>query len=275
VLRCELAAVCRDLHLALFSSHPYPFLSQRNCVIVATGHVRGHDERVGRCQGDLGGLEAAIEEQQLWKGTGWCEEADWQSSGWTESVSSSPIADCRRSTVHVHECIYTGCIAICGWRASTSTPFRLTPSRRAVVRDFKSLLLLSCTLLVSMQHSQPHLTLNGCLPQAAFVPLQLMTSSTSCTVETSKYDMLTKNLNSKQQPPQPRAWQGPNPITQRASASTPNGTEKAVPKPQSQAQQKNTAESNADKHAHDRALYLIASFTVRMTGLSACSHSGK
>lgn len=71
--------------------------------------------------------------------------------------------------------------------------------------------------------------------------------------------------NRKQQPPQPKAWQGPNPITQKASAVIPNGTEKPLPKPpSSQPQTKNTAESNADKHAHDRALYLIASFTVRI-----------
>ena len=68
--------------------------------------------------------------------------------------------------------------------------------------------------------------------------------------------------NRKQQPLQPKAWQGPNPITQRASTNIPNGTEKPLPKIPSQAQTKSTADAHADKHAHDRALYLLANFTV-------------
>lgn len=68
----------------------------------------------------------------------------------------------------------------------------------------------------------------------------------------------------KQQPPQPKAWQGPNPITQRASTSTPNGTEKPLPKTPVQSRDKSLADSNADKHAHDRALYIIANFIVRL-----------
>ncbi|KAI7516116.1 hypothetical protein KC316_g21217, partial [Hortaea werneckii] len=42
--------------------------------------------------------------------------------------------------------------------------------------------------------------------------------------------------NRKQQHAQPKAWQGPNPITQRASSSMSNGADKASPKmpPQTQ-----------------------------------------
>ncbi|KAK5114992.1 hypothetical protein LTR85_010030 [Meristemomyces frigidus] len=67
--------------------------------------------------------------------------------------------------------------------------------------------------------------------------------------------------NRKQQPPQPKAWQGPNPITQRVNSSTPNGTEKPLPKLPPQAQGKSSGDSLADKHAHDRLLFLVAHFT--------------
>ena len=79
--------------------------------------------------------------------------------------------------------------------------------------------------------------------------------------------VLTMRRNRKQQPPPPKAWQGPNPITQRASAVIANGAEKPLPKTPSsqQPQTKSTTESNADKSAHDRALYLLASFVVRIS----------
>ena len=75
---------------------------------------------------------------------------------------------------------------------------------------------------------------------------------------------LTMHRNRKQQPLPPKAWQGPNPITQKGSTVIANGTEKPLPKlPSSQSQTKSTTESSTDKHAYDRALYMIASFTVR------------
>ncbi|KAI7518423.1 hypothetical protein KC331_g21220, partial [Hortaea werneckii] len=65
--------------------------------------------------------------------------------------------------------------------------------------------------------------------------------------------------NRKQQNAQPKAWQGPNPITQRASSSMSNGADKTPPKTPPQTQ-KNSGDANADKHAHDRLLYLLANF---------------
>ncbi|KAI6800854.1 hypothetical protein KC361_g2108 [Hortaea werneckii] len=65
--------------------------------------------------------------------------------------------------------------------------------------------------------------------------------------------------NRKQQNAQPKAWQGPNPITQRASSSMSNGADNASSKLSPQTQ-KNSGDSNADKHAHDRLLYLLANF---------------
>lgn len=70
----------------------------------------------------------------------------------------------------------------------------------------------------------------------------------------------------KQQQP-PKAWQGPNPITQRASNNLPNGTEKPLPKlpSQSQSQQlKSSGDLHADKHAHDRTVFLVSQFIVRI-----------
>ncbi|KAK5171388.1 poly(A)-binding protein binding protein [Saxophila tyrrhenica] len=64
--------------------------------------------------------------------------------------------------------------------------------------------------------------------------------------------------NRKQSTPQPRAWQGTNPITQRASTSTPNGTHASTPKPQTPSQLKSTADSNTEKLMQDRALFLLA-----------------
>ena len=86
--------------------------------------------------------------------------------------------------------------------------------------------------------------------------------------------LMPRRDRKQQQPPQPKAWQGPNPITQRAStANVPNGTngaEKPLPKTpaasQSQPSQQMksaAAETNGDKHAHDRALFLLANCTVR------------
>ena len=75
---------------------------------------------------------------------------------------------------------------------------------------------------------------------------------------------LMMNRYRKSQPPQQKAWTGTNPITQRASAPIPNGTDKSTSRPTSQSQPKPT-ETNGEKHAHDRALFLFASFTVRVT----------
>ncbi|UJO24152.1 PAB1-binding protein 1 [Fulvia fulva] len=65
----------------------------------------------------------------------------------------------------------------------------------------------------------------------------------------------------KQQQPA-NAWQnGRNPITSRNSSTTPNGTEKPLPKLPSQGQQlKSSTDLNADKHAHDRSMFLFAQF---------------
>ncbi|KAF2479994.1 hypothetical protein BDY17DRAFT_29880 [Neohortaea acidophila] len=62
--------------------------------------------------------------------------------------------------------------------------------------------------------------------------------------------------------PLPRAWQGTNPITQRASTHTPNGTEKPLPKLPTNARTpgKSAANPHAEKHAHDRALFILSSF---------------
>lgn len=79
-----------------------------------------------------------------------------------------------------------------------------------------------------------------------------------------QWQVLTTHRSRKQQTPQPKAWQGPNPITQRASSSTPNGTEKPLPKLPPQSQGKTPGDSHADKHAHDRLLYIVAHFTVRL-----------
>ncbi|CAK4027913.1 Hypothetical predicted protein [Lecanosticta acicola] len=67
---------------------------------------------------------------------------------------------------------------------------------------------------------------------------------------------------------QPKAWQGPNPITQRAS-NVPNGNEKPLPKPsQQQAQKQSTNDLHSDKHAHDRSLFLLAQFIGKDVTLS-------
>ena len=77
------------------------------------------------------------------------------------------------------------------------------------------------------------------------------------------FQILTMGRNRKQQQaPQPKAWTGTNPITQRASTNNTNGTEKPLPKVPSQSQTKSSTESHSDKHAHDRALFVIANFTV-------------
>ncbi|KAF2720732.1 hypothetical protein K431DRAFT_225624 [Polychaeton citri CBS 116435] len=62
----------------------------------------------------------------------------------------------------------------------------------------------------------------------------------------------------KQQSPQPKAWQGPNPITRGSASSQPNGIQpsRLVSQPQS----KPKSEGNAEKHAHDRLLWVVAHF---------------
>lgn len=65
---------------------------------------------------------------------------------------------------------------------------------------------------------------------------------------------------------QPKAWQGPNPITQRAS-NVPNGNEKTLPKASQQPQQKQSNDLHSDKHAHDRSAFLMAQFIVRIPRL--------
>ena len=74
----------------------------------------------------------------------------------------------------------------------------------------------------------------------------------------------------KQQPT--NAWQnGRNPITARNSSTTPNGTEKPPTKLPLQGQQLKSSTDflNADKHAHDRSMFLLAQFVVRK---HSCGH---
>ncbi|KAL1304719.1 hypothetical protein AAFC00_003666 [Neodothiora populina] len=66
----------------------------------------------------------------------------------------------------------------------------------------------------------------------------------------------------------PKAWQGPNPITQRAAgASAPNGAPSHPARNSPNAsraptqQQPSVARNNVDRHAHDRTLFLVANFT--------------
>jgi hypothetical protein len=67
---------------------------------------------------------------------------------------------------------------------------------------------------------------------------------------------------------QPKAWTGgSNPITQRPVNST-NGTQKPQSPVSSPSQHsKHAVETNADKHAHDRALFLFSQFVVRTAPL--------
>ena len=107
-------------------------------------------------------------------------------------------------------------------------------------------------------------------------------ASLFCSTSTNHLDYLQHYLEQtklmmkrhrKSQPPQQKAWTGPNPITQRPAPVVPNGTEKSTSRPTSQSLPKTTAETNGDKHAHDRALFLLASFTVRIPcGLLAASY---
>jgi len=71
----------------------------------------------------------------------------------------------------------------------------------------------------------------------------------------------------------PKAWTGTNPITQRASnaASMPNGSEKPLPRLPTQSQPKAGTNAHADKHAHDRLLYLLAHCTVSILMLNQYS----
>lgn len=65
----------------------------------------------------------------------------------------------------------------------------------------------------------------------------------------------------------PKAWTQGNPLVQRSTTpntanGTPNGSIKtnAAPKP---SQNASPESSSADKHAHDRLLFLVTNFTVR------------
>ena len=80
---------------------------------------------------------------------------------------------------------------------------------------------------------------------------------------------MRRNRNKQQsQPPAPKAWSGQKPSTLRASSSTAtptiNGTDKPLPKPPQQSQQKINGEGNNDKHAHDRAVFNLANCIVRL-----------
>ncbi|KAK1818301.1 poly(A)-binding protein binding protein [Friedmanniomyces endolithicus] len=66
--------------------------------------------------------------------------------------------------------------------------------------------------------------------------------------------------NRRSQQPQTKAWQGTNPITQRAAPSTTNGTEKPLPKLPPQAQNTGKQESGADRHLHDGLLFMMGSY---------------
>lgn len=90
------------------------------------------------------------------------------------------------------------------------------------------------------------------------------------------WQTLTIHSNRKQTPQPPKAWQGPNPITQRASnsAALANGNEKILPKIPAQSQQRSSPHSHADKHAHDRLLFLLAHCTVSDTKRLSGQYSG-
>lgn len=74
--------------------------------------------------------------------------------------------------------------------------------------------------------------------------------------------MSSRRRRQSSQPP--KAWTGTNPITQRASnpANMSNGSEKPLPRLPQQTQAKAGTNAHADKHAHDRLLYLLAHCTV-------------
>ncbi|KAK6431811.1 poly(A)-binding protein binding protein [Oleoguttula sp. CCFEE 5521] len=69
--------------------------------------------------------------------------------------------------------------------------------------------------------------------------------------------------NKKQTSQPPKAWQGPNPITQRASnqSSMQNGTEKPLPKLPPQSPAGAPSDTHVEQHAHDRLLFLLAHST--------------
>lgn len=82
------------------------------------------------------------------------------------------------------------------------------------------------------------------------------------------WQTLTVRFNRKQSPQPPKAWQGPNPITQRAnsSAALPNGNEKSQSRSPAQSQQGINTPSHAESDAHDRLLYLLAHCKVSDPG---------
>lgn len=111
------------------------------------------------------------------------------------------------------------------------------------------------------------------MPQAGFPAFTKLAMEIQGRLWTfDQWQRLTARVYRKQQAP-PKAWQGPNPITQRASSTLSNGTEKPLPKLPPQAQSKSSGDSHAEKHAHDRLLYIVAHFTVRLqepVGIRLC-----
>ncbi|KAK4496344.1 hypothetical protein PRZ48_012324 [Zasmidium cellare] len=104
---------------------------------------------------------------------------------------------------------------------------------------------------------------NSSTPAAASKQQLKSSSSTNKSLDASRKQSGSPvdGQNKKQQPP--KAWQGPNPITQRASNNLPNGNEKPLPKLPSQAQSqqpKTSSDLHADKHAHDRTIFLFSQF---------------
>ncbi|EME44508.1 hypothetical protein DOTSEDRAFT_72098 [Dothistroma septosporum NZE10] len=75
--------------------------------------------------------------------------------------------------------------------------------------------------------------------------------------------------NRKQQQPANVWANGRNPITSRNSSTTPNGTEKPLPKLPSLGQQfKSSTDLNADKHAHDRSVFLLSQIVGKDVGIT-------
>ncbi|KAK6438994.1 poly(A)-binding protein binding protein [Oleoguttula sp. CCFEE 5521] len=69
--------------------------------------------------------------------------------------------------------------------------------------------------------------------------------------------------NKKQTSQPPKAWQGPNPITQRTGnqSSMHNGIEKPLPKLPPQSPAGAPSDTHIEQHAHDRLLFLLAHST--------------
>ena len=97
---------------------------------------------------------------------------------------------------------------------------------------------------------------------ASRVPRPPTTSSDTLLPHLAQRTLTESPFHRKQSTPQPRAWQGPNPITQRAASGMTNGTEKPLPKLPPQPHDSPNPLGNADKHAHDRLLFAIANCMV-------------